>query len=56
MSATDGICLHQITGALEKIKKSIEMDLQVVDTAADWSIMWRHMEEVEQLIEDINNA
>jgi hypothetical protein len=56
MSAVEGICLHQITGALEKIKDNLQEDLSKMDTAADWSLLWNHIEHIEQLIEDINNA
>ncbi len=56
MSAVDGICLHQITGALEKIKDNLQEDLSKMDTAADWSLLWKHIEHIEQLITDIECA
>lgn len=56
MSAPDGICLHQIVGELEKIKKSMVMDLVVMRDEQDWQILQNHIDEVEELIENINNA
>lgn len=56
MSAPDGICLHQITGALEKIKDNLQEDLLKMDTAADWALLWKHIEHIEQLITDIGSA
>lgn len=56
MSAPDGICLHQIVGELEKIKKSMVMDLVVMRDEQDWQILQNHIKEVEELIENINNA
>jgi hypothetical protein len=55
MSATDGVCLHQIVGELEKIKKSMVMDL-VVMREFEWEILRNHIDKVEELIENINNA
>jgi hypothetical protein len=56
MSATDGVCLHQIAGELEKIKKSMVMDLVVMRDELEWEILRNHIDEVEELIENINNA
>ena len=56
MSATDGVCLHQIVGELEKIKKSMVMDLVVMRDELEWEILRNHIDEVEELIENINNA
>ena len=56
MSATDGICLHQIVGELEKIKESMVMGLPVMRDEQDWQILRHHVDEVEELIENINNA
>ena len=56
MSTVDGICLHQIVWALEKVKDNLQEDLPKMDTAADWSLLWEHIEDIEQLITDINCA
>ena len=56
MSAVEGVCLHQIVGELEKIKKSMVMDLVVMRDEQDWQILRNHIDEVEELIENINNA
>ena len=56
MSAVDGICLHQIVGDLEKIKKSMVMDFPVMHDEHDWQILRNHVDEIEELIENINNA
>jgi hypothetical protein len=56
MSATDGVCLHQIVGELEKIKKSMVMDLVVMRDELEWEILRNHIDKVEELIENINNA
>lgn len=56
MSAPDGICLHQIVGELEKIKKSMVMDLPVMRDEHDWKILWDHINEIDELIQNINNA
>ena len=56
MSATDGICLHQIVGELEKIKKSMVMDLPVMRDGQDWQILQNHIDELDELIENIDNA
>ena len=42
MSATDGVCLHQIVGELEKIKKSIDLDIaeaRLMEQKAVWSAL-----------------
>jgi len=56
MSAVEGVCLHQIVGELEKIKKSMVMDFPVMRDADDWQILRNHVDEIEELIENINNA
>ena len=56
MSATDGVCLHQIVGELEKIKKSMVMDLGVMRDELEWQILRNHVDEIDELIENINNA
>jgi hypothetical protein len=56
MSAVDGVCLHQIVGELEKIKKSMVMDLVVMRDELEWQILQNHIDEVDELIENINNA
>jgi hypothetical protein len=56
MSAVDGICLHQIVGELEKIKKSMVMDFVVMRDEQDWQILRNHVDEIDELIENINNA
>ena len=59
MSAVDGICLHQIVGELEKIKKSIDLDIaeaRLLEQKAVWSVLRVHRKEISELIENINNA
>lgn len=56
MSAPDGICLHQIVGELEKIKKNMVMDLVVMRDELEWQILRNHIDEINELIENINNA
>ena len=56
MSAPDGICLHQIVGELEKIKKSMEEDMTEMKTEEDWLILWNHVYDIRKIIENINNA
>jgi len=56
MSAVEGVCLHQIVGELEKIKKSMVMDLVVMRDEQDWQILRNHIDELDELIENINNA
>jgi hypothetical protein len=56
MSAVEGVCLHQIVRELEKIKKSMVMDFPVMRDADDWQILRHHVDEIEELIENINNA
>ena len=56
MSAVDGVCLHQIVGELEKIKKSMVMDLVVMRDELEWQILRNHIDELDELIENINNA
>ena len=56
MGAPDGVCRNQIVGELEKIKKSMVMDLVVMRDEQDWQILRNHIDEIEELIENINNA
>ncbi len=56
MSETDGICAHQIVGELEKIKKSMEEDMEEINTEEVWLIFWNHIYAVRKLIENINNT
>lgn len=56
MSAVDGVCLHQIVGELEKIKKSMVRDSREARDELEWQILQNHIKEVEELIENINNA
>ena len=56
MSATDGVCLHQIVGELEKIKKSLVTDSTEARDESEWQILQNHIDRVEELIENINNA
>ena len=56
MSAVEGVCLHQIVGELEKIKKSMVMDSREARDELEWQILRNHIDEVEELIENINNA
>jgi hypothetical protein len=56
MSAPDGVCLHQIVGELEKIKKSMVMDSREARDELEWKILQNHIDEIEELIENINNA
>ncbi len=56
MSATDGVCLHQIVGELEKIQKSMVMDSREARDELEWQILQNHIDGIEELIENINNA
>tara|TARA_R100000231_G_scaffold132814_1_gene105488 strand:- start:469 stop:639 length:171 start_codon:yes stop_codon:yes gene_type:complete len=56
MSAVEGVCLHQIVGELEKIKKSMVMDSREARDELEWQILQNHIDEIEELIENINNA
>ena len=56
MSAPDGICLHQIVGELEKIKKSMEEDMAEINSEEVWLIFWNHVYTIRELIDNINNA
>jgi len=59
MSAPDGICLHQIVGELEKIQKSIDLDIadaKLMEQKAVWSTLRFHRKQISELIENINNA
>ena len=59
MSATDGVCLHQIVGELEKIQKSIDLDIteaKLMEQKAIWSALRFHRKKISELIENINNA
>jgi len=56
MSAVNGICLYQIVGELEKIRKSMVMDFPVMRDEQDWQILRNHVDEIDELIENINNA
>jgi len=59
MSAPDGICLHQIVGELEKIQKSINLDIadaKLMEQKAVWSTLRFHRKQISELIENINNA
>jgi len=59
MSAVDGVCLHQIVGELEKIKKSIDLDIteaKLMEQKGVWSALRFHRKQINELIENINNA
>ena len=59
MSAPDGVCLHQIVGELEKIQKSIDLDIadaKLMEQKAVWSTLRFHRKQISELIENINNA
>jgi len=59
MSAVEGICLHQIVGELEKIQKSIDLDIaeaRLMKHKAVWSALRFHRKEISELIDNINNA
>ena len=56
MSAPDGICLHQIVGELEKIKKSMEEDMAEINSEEVWLILWNHVYTIRELIDNINNS
>ena len=57
MSASNGVCLHQIIGELERIEKSIVMNIEIVDNAnSDAGCFLRqHLEEVHALIVNIES-
>ena len=56
MSAVDGVCLHQIVGELENIKKSMVMDSTEARDELEWQILQNHIDELDELIENINSA
>lgn len=56
MSAVEGVCLHQIVGELEKIKKSMVTDSTEARDEFEWQILQNHIDAIEELIENINNA
>jgi len=56
MSAPDGVCLHQIVGELEKIKKSMVTDSREARDEFEWQLLQNHIDKIEELIENINNA
>jgi len=56
MSAPDGVCLHQIVGELERIKKSMVMDSREARDELEWQILRNHIDELDELIENINNS
>jgi len=56
MSAVEGVCLHQIIRELEKIKKSMVMDSREARDELEWQILQNHIDELDELIENINNA
>ena len=59
MSAPNGVCLHQIVGELEKIQKSIDLDIteaRLMEHKAVWSALRFHRKQISELIENINNA
>ena len=56
MGAVEGVCLHQIVGELEKIKKSMVMDSTEARDELEWQILQNHIDELDELIENINNA
>ena len=59
MSAPNGVCLHQIVGELEKIQKSIDLDIaeaRLMEQKAVWSALRFHRKQIRELIENINNA
>jgi len=55
MSAPDGVCLHQIVGELEKIKKSMVTDSTEARDEFEWQLLQNHIDKVEELIENINS-
>lgn len=56
MSAVEGVCLHQIVGELEKIKKSMVTDSTEARDEYEWQLLQNHIDELDELIENINNA
>lgn len=54
MSAPDGVSLHQIVAELEKLKKSMEEDMEEINTEEVWLIFWNHIYDIRKIIEDIN--
>ena len=54
MSAPNGVCLHQIVGELEKIQKSIDLDIadaKLMEQKAVWSTLRFHRKQISELIE-----
>jgi hypothetical protein len=56
MSAPNGICLHQIIRELGKINESMREDLSAVESEPDWRILCNHIDELDELIENIGNV
>ena len=53
MSASNGVCLHQIIGELERIEKSIAMNIEITQDRDAYIFLRQHLEEVQALIVNI---
>jgi len=53
MSASNGVCLHQIIGELERIEKSIDMNMEITQDTDAVIFLRQHLEEVQALIVNI---
>ena len=53
MSASNGVCLHQIIGELRRIEKSIDMNMEITQDTDAVIFLRQHLEEVQALIVNI---
>ena len=53
MSASNGVCLHQIIRELERIQKSIDMNMEITQDTDAFIFLRQHLEEVQALIVNI---
>jgi hypothetical protein len=59
MSASNGVKLTEIVGALDKIVKDIDLDIaeaRLLEQKAAWSALRFHRKQINELIENIVNA
>ena len=53
MSASNGVCLHQIIFELRRIEKSIDMNMEITQDTDAVIFLRQHLEEVQALIVNI---
>jgi hypothetical protein len=59
MSAPNGVCLHQILGELENLKKDIDLDItkaRLMKHKEVWSALRFHRKRINHVIQNILNA